>query len=250
MNKRIISHALMKAQTDDASCCNQTGNSSVDDPDGKMILEQIHSQLAQADYEESRDDVITVKMPPVDQLLNTIMRCAWLACQVSTKEGFEVKVTEAIHKGIPVLATKAGGIPLQIRDGIDGILVDISDREGMADIFYRKLVDPESLPDIFSKPYEDAQSSEDELQPTAGRWESEGAGPNEEYFTVANATQWGLIWAHTLYGQQQDLQGLPADVVEELRRMHVGEADPTSPYQYLADRVVYSVVSGRESNLV
>ena len=29
-------------------------------------------------------------------------------------QGFEVKVTEALHKGIPLIAYKAGGIPLQL----------------------------------------------------------------------------------------------------------------------------------------
>lgn len=51
--------------------------------------------------------------------------------QLSTKEGFEVKVTEAVRKRIPVIASKAGGIPLQIREGINGWLHEPSDHEGV-----------------------------------------------------------------------------------------------------------------------
>jgi glycosyltransferase involved in cell wall biosynthesis len=40
-----------------------------------------------------------------------------------------VKVTEALLKGVPMIATKAGGIPLQINDGVTGFLVEIGDAQ-------------------------------------------------------------------------------------------------------------------------
>lgn len=52
--------------------------------------------------------------------------------QLSTREGFEVKVSEALHKGKPVIATKAGGIPLQIQHGKNGFLVDPGDYHAVA----------------------------------------------------------------------------------------------------------------------
>ena len=55
------------------------------------------------------------------------MRKATVAWQLSLREGFEVKVTEAIMKGVPIVATKAGGIPLQVRDGETGFLVEVGD---------------------------------------------------------------------------------------------------------------------------
>lgn len=56
-----------------------------------------------------------------------LLRQARVAWQLSIREGFEVKVTEALLKGTPVIATKAGGIPLQVRDGETGFLVEIGD---------------------------------------------------------------------------------------------------------------------------
>lgn len=41
-------------------------------------------------------------------------------------------VSEAIHKGKPVIATHAGGIPLQIENGKNGFLVDVGDTESVA----------------------------------------------------------------------------------------------------------------------
>jgi len=42
---------------------------------------------------------------------------------MSIKEGFGLAVTEALWKGVPVVARRAGGIPLQVIDGITGFLV-------------------------------------------------------------------------------------------------------------------------------
>jgi hypothetical protein len=37
-------------------------------------------------------------------VLNALMSNARIAMQLSTREGFEVKVSEAIHAGIPIIA--------------------------------------------------------------------------------------------------------------------------------------------------
>jgi trehalose synthase len=40
------------------------------------------------------------------------------------REGFGLTVSEALWKARPVVGGRAGGIKLQIRDGVDGYLVD------------------------------------------------------------------------------------------------------------------------------
>lgn len=67
-----------------------------------------------------------------DQLLNSLLSGSHIVLQLSTREGFEVKVSEASHKGKPVIATKAGGIPLQLQDGKSGFLVEPGDWEAVA----------------------------------------------------------------------------------------------------------------------
>ena len=54
------------------------------------------------------------------------------ALQLSTREGFEVKVSEALHAGKPVIASRTGGIPLQIEHGKSGYLVDVGDNDTVA----------------------------------------------------------------------------------------------------------------------
>lgn len=54
------------------------------------------------------------------------------ALQLSSREGFEVKVSEALHAGKPVIASRTGGIPLQIEHGKSGYLVDVGDNATVA----------------------------------------------------------------------------------------------------------------------
>lgn len=57
---------------------------------------------------------------------------ARVVLQLSTREGFEVKVSEALHAGRPVIATLAGGLPLQIKDQVNGYLVEPGDWKAVA----------------------------------------------------------------------------------------------------------------------
>ena len=59
-----------------------------------------------------------------------------IALQLSTREGFEIKVSEALHAGKPVIAFKTGGIPLQIQHGKSGYVVKSGDHQAVAGHLY------------------------------------------------------------------------------------------------------------------
>ena len=102
------------------------GHYLVDDPDGVKVLDEILEQL-DTRFSDIKDSVIVMRLGPVDQLLNALLSNARVALQLSTREGFEVKVSEALHKGVPVIATTAGGIPLQVQHEKSGFLVEPGD---------------------------------------------------------------------------------------------------------------------------
>ena len=56
--------------------------------------------------------------------VNAFQRLSSVMVQKSIREGFGLVVSEALWKGTPVVAGRAGGIPLQMADGVGGILVD------------------------------------------------------------------------------------------------------------------------------
>jgi trehalose synthase len=94
------------------------GNNAVDDPEAGVILETIQSSI------DERIIVLSVDDPV---LVNALQRQAAIVLQKSIREGFGLTVTEAMWKGAAVIGGDAGGIRLQITDGVNGFLVNTVD---------------------------------------------------------------------------------------------------------------------------
>ena len=60
----------------------------------------------------------------------------------SINEGTPVSVIEALAAGRPAVATRVGGIPDVVRDGVDGFLVDLGDADALADRLADLAADP------------------------------------------------------------------------------------------------------------
>ncbi|KAJ5760870.1 hypothetical protein N7520_008026 [Penicillium odoratum] len=116
------------------------GHGSVDDPDGSLIYDIVMDHIEQ-NIPHLRNLICVMRLRPSDQILNALLSKATIALQLSTREGFEVKVSEAIHKGKPVIATRAGGIPLQVEDNKNGFLVDVGDTDAVAQHLYELWTD-------------------------------------------------------------------------------------------------------------
>lgn len=118
------------------------GHGSVDDPDGIPMLNYTHEELQKPKFKHIVSDIKVARLPHIDQPLNVLLRNAKLALQLSHKEGFEVKVTEALMKGVPVVAYNTGGIPLQISDDGNGLLIDRGDIDAVAQTLVELLTEP------------------------------------------------------------------------------------------------------------
>jgi trehalose synthase len=93
------------------------GGGATDDPEGPRILDEIKSAT------ESDSDIHIIYLPPSSDVeINALQRASTVILQKSLREGFGLTVTEALWKAKPVIATAAGGIPLQIRHKRSGIL--------------------------------------------------------------------------------------------------------------------------------
>lgn len=68
----------------------------------------------------------------------------------SKNEGFGLAVTEGMACGLPVVGTKVGGIPIQVKHGENGFLVDVGDSDATADAIIKILSD-ENLREEMSK---------------------------------------------------------------------------------------------------
>ncbi|KAG0136207.1 hypothetical protein HOY82DRAFT_625882 [Tuber indicum] len=156
------------------------GHGAIDDPDGLIVYNKTIKLLEQPKYAEIAKDVVVMRIGPSDQMLNALLTTAKLVVQLSSREGFEVKVSEALHHGKPVVATRAGGIPLQIEHGKSGFLVEVGDTQSVAD----HLFDLYTGDDLYTRMSEYAKVS-----------------VSDEVGTVGNAACWLYLAAKLAGGQ-------------------------------------------------
>src|SRR5690606_10512183 len=96
------------------------GSMALDDPEGWDIYQQLEAI-------RQTDPLIHVftNLTGVGNIeVNAFQRLSKVIVQKSIREGFGLVVSEALWKGTPVVAGRAGGIPLQMSDGVGGILVE------------------------------------------------------------------------------------------------------------------------------
>jgi L-malate glycosyltransferase len=73
--------------------------------------------------------------------INNVLRGLDIFTLTSDLEGLGSSVMDAMYCGLPVVATRAGGIPELIDDQIDGLLVAVRDHDGLADALLRVIGD-------------------------------------------------------------------------------------------------------------
>ena len=94
------------------------GSPATDDPEGDAVLSEVK------EYAADDPDIYILLLPPFsDRDINALQRASTIVLQKSLKEGFGLTVSEAMWKRKPVIGGAAGGIPLQIINGVTGFLV-------------------------------------------------------------------------------------------------------------------------------
>lgn len=113
-------------------------NMALDDPEGIGVYSKVYRKAKKL---RERGDVVFVAGK--DQILvNAIQRVSTVVVQNSIREGFCLAVTEALWKRKPIVATNVGGIPIQIRDGEEGFLVEPHKKEQFAERIIEILKNP------------------------------------------------------------------------------------------------------------
>jgi trehalose synthase len=95
------------------------GSMALDDPEGWDVYREVTDAAA-------RDPLIHIytNLTGVGSVeVNAFQRLSEVVVQKSIREGFGLVVSESLWKGTPVVAGRAGGIPLQMPDGVGGRLV-------------------------------------------------------------------------------------------------------------------------------
>ncbi|HEV8681858.1 MAG TPA: glycosyltransferase [Actinomycetota bacterium] len=113
------------------------GSMAHDDPEGWHYLEQTEEHRAG----DPDVHILTNLQGVGDVAVNAFQRASTVAIQKSLREGFGLTISEAMWKEKPVIAGNAGGLRLQVEEGVSGFLVDSV--EECADRMHQLLTDAE-----------------------------------------------------------------------------------------------------------
>jgi len=89
-----------------------------DDPEGWMYYEKTVRHAGEDEDIHFLTNIIGVN----DVEVNAFQRMATLGLHTAIKEGFGLVISEIMWKGKPVVARPAGGVKLQVEDGVNGLL--------------------------------------------------------------------------------------------------------------------------------
>ncbi|MBI4304429.1 MAG: glycosyltransferase [Chloroflexi bacterium] len=93
------------------------GGTADDDPESQQVLSEVLERAG------DNPDIHVLSIPPNSDIeINAIQRGSTIILQKSLREGFGLTVSEALWKGKPVVASAVGGIPLQVRNRLTGLL--------------------------------------------------------------------------------------------------------------------------------
>ena len=115
----IAAYRLVREEIPDLQLA-LVGSMALDDPEGWAVYGQVSEHAAEDPLIHLYTNLTGVGNVEV----NAFQRLSEVIVQKSIREGFGLVVSESLWKGTPVVAGRAGGIPMQMPEGIGGLLVD------------------------------------------------------------------------------------------------------------------------------
>ncbi|MBB3444201.1 glycosyltransferase family 4 protein [Rhizobium sp. BK379] len=114
-----------------------------DHPDARLVIGG-NGQIEAADKllrDLSMEDRVILAGWVDGQKKEALLETSGIYILPSYNEGLPMSVLEAMAAGVAVITTRVGGIPELITDGVDGLLVDAGDKEGLASAIFALLSD-------------------------------------------------------------------------------------------------------------
>jgi trehalose synthase len=115
----IAAYRLVREEIPDLQLA-LVGSMALDDPEGW----DVYGQLTERAENDPLLHIYTNLTGASNVEVNAFQRLSEVVVQKSIREGFGLVVSESLWKGTPVVAGRAGGIPMQMPEGVGGLLVD------------------------------------------------------------------------------------------------------------------------------
>lgn len=123
------------------------GNAATDDPESSQAYERVRKKAI--NHTKNGDIILITTLNNI--LVNALQRKAAVIIQKSLREGFGLTVTEGLWKEKAVVASKVGGIPLQIKNGETGFLAPPKSTREFARIIIELLQNPKLAKNVGKK---------------------------------------------------------------------------------------------------
>lgn len=186
------------------------GNGSVDDPSGVPIFESM-LELRRTKYSAEKNDIILMRLSHNYNAMNALMYYGFnvssseetpgiVGLQTSLAEGCETRITDWIRHGVPVVVANRGGMPLQVKTGESGIIIDFS----------RSDYDIERAAAWIAELLQDTERYHALRQRTL---RTSKIFNEREYVTAANATRLCRVFYNILHTIRADRVWLMSDLV-------------------------------------
>jgi glycosyltransferase involved in cell wall biosynthesis len=110
-----------------------------------LNLKRRAAEIAGVDFDESLVEFGRVSFVGRSSDIRHFLAAADLFVLPSLYEGFGIVLLEAMAAGVPIVASRTGGVPEIIDDGVDGVLVEHGDSDALAAAISPLISDPDSL---------------------------------------------------------------------------------------------------------
>ncbi|NOY74350.1 MAG: glycosyltransferase family 4 protein, partial [Kiritimatiellaeota bacterium] len=104
-------------------------------------LKRLAAELAHVDCDISADEFGNVFFAGYSRDIRGFLASADLFVLPSLYEGFGIVLLEAMAAGVPVVASKTGGVPEIVADGVNGLLVEPGDPDALSEAMERLVGD-------------------------------------------------------------------------------------------------------------
>jgi len=84
-----------------------------------------------------------IKLCGFRQDLPELLPCLYMLVHPATLEGLGVSLLQAASAGVPIIASRVGGIPEAVREDVNGLLIPPGDAQGLCETVGKLLRDPE-----------------------------------------------------------------------------------------------------------
>lgn len=139
----------------------------------KILDDGIHCKSAVVGYGPEKESIIALSKElhlennvdffDSNQDVTELYKQSKIFVSCSTREGSPIVILEANSYGLPIIGTPVGGVPMMIKEGINGYLYDVGDVNKAALIIEKLLTSPDKLQHLSDSSYEESLKHTDKI---------------------------------------------------------------------------------------